>query len=223
MDRPPKAWSIDRQVRAAWPDLLPTAGATDGPLDRLPASLRAGAQASASSSGESRLWSRRARCLTTWTSRSTAAPERADHLWCAPLSCPSPSNMAAHLLALASRVGRDAHICISRPLMPMYGRRRLDPLSGSWPPLTSSRLYLQGPGQLTRAHKVSSLRPSRPLRLRACRAFLPSLHSHAACPLNPWSLVPITSLKLLRVRLSRTVPGPRSRCASRAPLCGMVR
>ena len=69
--------------------LLPTPGATDGLLDRLPASLRVSAQASASSSGASRLWSRRVRCLTTWTSRSRAAPERADHLWCAPLSCPS--------------------------------------------------------------------------------------------------------------------------------------
>ena len=115
MDRLQKALSIDRQVRAAWPHLLPTPGATDGLLDRLPrASLRVSAQASASSSGASRLWSRRARCLTTWTSRSRAAPERADHLWCAPLSCPSPSTMAAHVLALASRVGRDAHLCSSR-------------------------------------------------------------------------------------------------------------
>ena len=143
-------WSIDRQVSLAWPYLLPTPGATDGLLDRLPASLRVSAQASASSSGASRLWSRRARCLTTWTSRSRAAPERADHLWCAPLSCPSPSNMTAHLLALASRVGRDAQICSSRPLMRMSRRGRLDPLSGSWPPSTSSRLDLRGPRQSSR-------------------------------------------------------------------------
>ena len=77
--------------------------------------------------------------------------------------------------------------------------------------------------ELTRAHQVSSLRPSRPLRLRACRASSPSLRSHAAYPLNLWSLCPITSLKLLRVRLPRTVPGLRSRCASRTPLCGNVR
>ena len=77
--------------------------------------------------------------------------------------------------------------------------------------------------ELTRAYKVSSLRPFRPLRLRACRAFLPSLCSHAAYPLNAWSLGPVTSLKLLRFRLPRTVPGPRSRCASRTPLCGNVR
>ena len=143
-------WSIDRQVSLAWPHLLPTPGATDGLLDRLPASLRVSAQASASSSGASRLWTRRARCLTTWTSRSRAAPERADHLWCAPLSCPSPSNMAAHLLTFASRVGRDAHMCSSRPLMRMSRRGRLDPLSGSWPPSTSSRLDLRGAGQSSR-------------------------------------------------------------------------
>ena len=147
---PPKAWSIDRQVSLAWPDLLPTPGATDGPLDRLPVSLRASAQTSASSSGASRLWSRRARCLTTWTSRSKAAPERADHLWCAPLSCPSPSNMAAHLLALASRVGRDAQICSSPPLIRMPRRHRLDPLSGSCPPSTTSRLNLPGPAPSSR-------------------------------------------------------------------------
>ena len=77
--------------------------------------------------------------------------------------------------------------------------------------------------ELTRAREVSDLRPFRPLRLRACRAFSPSLRSHAACPLNLWSLCPIASLKLLHVRLPRTVPGPRSRCASRTPLCGRVR
>ena len=108
-----KGLSIDRQVRAAWPYLSPTPGATDGPLDRLPASLRVSAQASASSSGASRLWSRRARCLTTWTSRSRAAPERADHLWCAPLSCPIPLNEGSSTATCvcvdrASRIGRDA-------------------------------------------------------------------------------------------------------------------
>ena len=36
----------------------------------------------------------------------------------------------------------------------------------------------------------------------------------------PW---PHYVAELLRVRLPRTVPGPRSRCASRAPLCGLVR
>ena len=77
--------------------------------------------------------------------------------------------------------------------------------------------------ELTRARKVSGLGPSRPLRLRACRASPPSLHSHASCPLNPWSLCPITSLKLHRVRLPRTGPGPCSHWESGAPHCGMVR
>ena len=179
-------WSIDRQVSAAWPDLLPTPGATDGPLDRLPASLHASAQASASSSGASRLWTRRARCLTTWTSRSTAVPQRADHLWCAPISCPSPSNIAAHLLALASRVGGHALMCSSRPLMAGATRRRLDPLIWELASVDDFEALSRRTGaELTRAHKVSSLRPSRPLRLRACRASPPSLHSHAARPLNP--------------------------------------
>ena len=162
-------WSIDRQVRAAWPDLLPTAGATDGPLDRLPASLRAGAQASASSSGASRLWSRRARCLTTWTSRSTAAPQRADHLWCAPISCPSPSNIAAHLLVLASRLGGHALMCSSRPLIAGSTRRRLDPLIWELASVDDFEALPRRTGaELTRAHKVSDHRPSHPLRLRAC-------------------------------------------------------
>ena len=211
-------------MSAAWPHLLPTPGATDGLLDRLPASLRVSAQASASSSGASRLWSRRARCLTTWTSRSRAAPERADHLWCAPLSCPSPSNMAAHLLALASRVGRDAHICSSTPANVDVRASQAEPAIWELASIDDFEARPSRTGaELTRAHQVSSLRPSRPLRLRACRAFPPSLRSHAAYPLNLWSLCPVTSLKLIRVRLPRTVPGPRSRCASRTPLCGRVR
>ena len=84
--------------------------------------------------------------------------------------------------------------------------------------------------ELTRARKVSGLGPSRPLRLRACRASPPSLHSHASCPLNPWSLCPITSLKLHRVLIvcvCRAQGQDRARTGNRgrriAAWCGHVK
>ena len=94
-------------------------------------------------------------------------------------------------------------MCSSRPPIADATLHRLDPLIWELASVDDFEAQPSRIGaELTRAHKVSSLRPFRPLRLRACRASPPSLHSHAAHPLNLWSLCPVTSLKLIRVRIS---------------------
>ena len=82
-------------------------------------------------------------------------------------------------------------MCSSRPLIADATLRRLDPLIWELASVDEFEAQPSRTGaELIRAHKVSDLRPSHPLRLRACRASPPSLRSHARVPAQSMVLVP---------------------------------